>query len=129
MARKNGASTFPAAAKTETPFCFRQFGFEIGLNCISGGSSGAIAAASSSPLGPTTADNLFTPALANESMAYEISGRPAIGMSGFAIVVAEPRKREPVPAMRMTASVIFNRAARNISSIPKLARPGGESGK
>jgi hypothetical protein len=30
-----------------------------------------------------------------------------MGISGFAIVSAEPRRREPAPAIRMTASVML----------------------
>ncbi len=53
---------------------------------------------------PTTKLRVLIPAVISTSSVYEINGRPSIGTKGFRKVLSDPRKREPSPAIRITAS-------------------------
>ena len=57
------------------------------------------------------------PARIRVSNAYEINGRPSTGTNGFKKVLSDPRRREPSPAIKMTASEIAVISG-NTSSIP-----------
>src|SRR5438067_1217751 len=120
MVRKNGSATFPAAHKTETPFCFCQSGFQIGFKSIVAGTNERKDSIRLSLFAPTIACNVWTPAFSSDSAMYEISGRPRIGTSGLGNNSPDARKREPVPAMSTTASVISRIRFRNTSADPKV---------
>src|SRR6266849_6062064 len=72
---------------------------------------------------------VLIPAFASASTAYEIRGRPSKGRSGFKQFSPALRRREPDPAIKITASELALLIARNIFSIPRCGRAAGGIGK
>src|SRR6266487_816523 len=72
---------------------------------------------------------ILIPAFASVSSVYEISGRPRKERSGFKRFSPALRRREPEPAIKITACEILLLIADNISSDPRFGYAGVATGK
>src|SRR5438477_4121233 len=72
---------------------------------------------------------ILIPAFASVSSVYEISGRPRKERSGFKRFSPALRRREPEPAIKITACEILLLIADNIFSDPRFGYAGVATGK